>query len=333
MPKTALVRLAASLGLAITCALHAAQAQWYKNEQAIMGTDVIAEVWSDDPQLAQRGIDAVMREMRRIDDTMSPYKPDSELSLVNREAAQHPVKISRELYDLIARSLAVSNLSGGAFDITFASVGYMYDYRDGIKPTDAEIKSHLSGINYHHIHLDPRAYTIRFDKPGVRIDLGGIAKGHAVDNCIALLEKLGIHDALVTAGGDTRILGTHHGRPWMTGIRDPRNEHGTAVVIPLSNTAVSTSGDYERYFIRNGVRYHHILNPKTGKSVHSTRSATVLGPDATTTDALSTTLFVLGPKRAMALVETLPGIDAIIIDATGVMHYSSGLEPPPKPRH
>lgn len=296
-----------------------------------MGTSILAEVWSTDPGKADAGIAAVMREMHRIDELMSPFRQDSELSLVNREAADHPVKISRELFDLIERSIYFSRISHGAFDITFSSVGYMYDYREGVAPSDADIKKALPGINYRHIALDRQASTIRFARQGMRIDLGGIAKGYAVDNSIAILSKMGFHQALVTAGGDSRILGDKHGKPWMTGIRDPRRQDESVVVIPLSDAAISTSGDYERYFMRDGIRYHHILNPKTGKSVRGTRSATVIGPDATTTDALSTTLFVLGWEKAMKLLEKLPGIDAVIIDSNGKLHYSSGLEPPTPP--
>lgn len=325
-PLAALLFVILALGLA-----PASHADWYKEERAIMGTSILAEVWSTDADKADAGIAAVMREMHRIDELMSPFREDSELSLVNREAADHPVKISRELFDLIERSLHFSRISGGAFDITFSSVGYMYDYREGIAPSDAEIKKALPGINYRHLILDRHAATIRFARKGMRIDLGGIAKGYAVDNCIAILSKMGFHQALVTAGGDSRILGDRNGKPWMTGIRDPRKKGESAVVIPLSDAAISTSGDYERYFMRDGVRYHHILNPKTGKSVRGTRSATVIGPDATTTDALSTTLFVLGWEKAMKLLETLPGIDAVIIDSSGKLHYSPGLEPPRPP--
>jgi thiamine biosynthesis lipoprotein len=306
-------------------------AEWYKDEQAIMGTSIVAEVWSTDAAKAQEGIRAVMQEMHRIDYLMSPFKEESELSLVNREAADHPVKISRELFDLIDRSLYFSRISGGAFDITFSSVGYMYDYRAGVAPSDVDIKKALPGINYRHLILNKQDSTIKFTRKGTRIDLGGIAKGYAVDNCIALLSTMGFHQALVTAGGDSRILGDKGGKPWMIGIRDPRKEGNSSVVIPLSDTAISTSGDYERFFERDGVRYHHILNPKTGKSVKETRSATVIGPDATTTDALSTTLFVLGWQKAFTLLESLPGIDAVIIDSAGKLHYSSGLEPPQPP--
>ena len=312
------------------------QAEWFKESRGIMGTNIDVDLWDTDIIHARGCIEEVMGEMERINQTMSPYIKTSELYRINERAASEPVKISQEMFDLITRSIKLSELSHGAFDITFASIGYRYDYRKHVNPTDAQIKASLQEINYRHIKLDAGHRTIRFDMPGVRIDLGGIAKGHAVDNSIALLQKCGIKDAMVTAGGDSRIIGDHDGRPWMTGIKDPRNKKDSIVVIPLVNTAISTSGDYERYFIKNGVRYHHILNPRTGKSVHSTRSVTIIGPDATTTDGLSTTVFVMGPKDGLALAEQLAGIDAVIIDNKGRIHYTSGLMPPsmtsqPKP--
>ncbi|MCG6934490.1 MAG: FAD:protein FMN transferase [Proteobacteria bacterium] len=305
-----------------------ASAEWYQDEQAIMGTRIAVEFWVVKGMDARQCGDAVMAEMRRIDAEMSPYREDSELSLVNREAASHPVRISPELFNLIQRAQRVSDLSGGAFDITFASVGYLYDYRQHAKPTDQEISQRLGKINYRLIRLDSESSAISFAKQGVRIDLGGIAKGYAVDNGIRILQDCGVKSGLVTAGGDSRILGDRHGRPWVIGIRDPRKKGSVVVALPLSNTAVSTSGDYERFFIENGERYHHILSPATGKSAHATRSVTVLGPDATTTDALSTTVFVLGPERGIRLIDSLAGIDAVVIDARGKMHYSSGLMPP-----
>lgn len=308
-------------------------ADWYKQSEGIMGTPVNVELWSHSEQLAKTCTQKVMQEMRRIDALMSPFKAESELAVINAKASQHAVKIDSELFALIERSIALSRLSDGAFDITFASIGYQYNYRKHKKPTDTQISSELDRINYRHIILDKEKSTVRFAKQGVRIDLGGIAKGYAVDNGIRILRDCGIKRALISAGGDSRIMGDHKGRPWMTGIRDPRKKDQSIIVIPLSDTAISTSGDYERYFIKDGVRYHHILSPKTGKSVASTRSVTVLGPDAVTTDGLSTTLFVLGPVKGLALAERLEGIDAVIIDATGKIHYSSGLMPPKQGAH
>ena len=324
--KSSFVFLKAVFLCAVLAVALPAQAQWLSRDEAIMGTAIRVELWSDDKVSGEAAIDAVMEEMHRIDREMSPYKPESELSRINREAADHPVPISAEMFDILSRSIEFSKLSGGAFDITFSSVGYKYDYRRHHKPTDSEIEKALPRINYRHLLLDKDKQTIRFSRPGTRIDLGGIGKGYAVDNCIALLKKRGITHALVTAGGDSRVLGDREGRPWMVGIRDPRRKDNVVAVIPLINSAISTSGDYERFFEVDGVRYHHILNPKTGRSATGVHSASVIGPDATTTDGLTKPVFILGPEKGLQLIESIPGVDAVIIDAEGRMYYSSGLQ-------
>ena len=303
-------------------------ASWYKQEQSIMGTLITVEFWDEDSQHAKRCAEQVFTEMRRIDTLMSPYKANSELSRLNQQAAAKPIQVSEELFKLLQKSLHISRISNGAFDITFSSVGYLYDYRQGIKPSDEKIQQSLESVNFRHVLLDETTHSVRYARPGVRIDLGGIAKGYAVDNGIAILASCGIKGGLVSAGGDSRILGDRGDRPWMMGIRHPRKKDDVAVVLPLSNIAISTSGDYERFFIEDGKRYHHIISPRTGKSVTATWSATVIGPDTTTTDALSTSVFVLGAEKGLQLIETLSGIDAVIIDAQGQMHYSSGLMPP-----
>lgn len=321
----------------LTFAALPASAEWYTREEAIMGTAVRVELWHDDATAAHAAMSAVMDEMHRIDASMSPFKSDSELSRINREAAQMPVPISKEMFDLIARSIDFSKLSDGAFDITFSSVGYLYDYREHVKPTDEQIAKALPGINYRHLQLDPKARTIHYARTGVRIDLGGIAKGHAVDNSIAILKERGITNAIVTAGGDSRLLGDRRGRPWNVGIRDPRRRGETVAVLPLADVAISTSGDYERFFEEDGVRHHHIINPKTGKSASGVRSVTIIGPDGITTEGLTKSVFVKGAKEGMRLIETLKDVDAIIIDDSGRLLYSPGLrhvvrdEVPPTP--
>ncbi len=314
--------------LLLLCMPVTGHADWYKDERAIMGTRIAVEFWDADTHHAEQCAERVFNEMHRIDALMSPYKPDSELSHINQQAANEAIQVSEEMFKLLKKSMQISQLSNGAFDITFSSVGHLYNYREHIKPTEQEIQQSLANINYRHVLLDDTNHSVRFARSGVVIDLGGIAKGYAVDNGIAILVDCGIKGGLVTAGGDSRILGDRGNRPWMMGIRHPRKKDAVAVMLPLSNTAISTSGDYERYFIENGERYHHIISPQTGKSVSGTWSATVIGPDATTTDALSTTLFVLGPEKGLQLIESSPGIDAVIIDAQGQMHYSSGFMPP-----
>ena len=300
-------------------------AGWLSGDEAIMGTAVRVELWHQDETAGRAAIDAVMTEMRRIDRLMSTYKADSELSRVNREAAKRPVAVTKELFDLVSRSLEVSEMTGGAFDITYASAGHLYNYRHKIKPSAEALGEALPTIDYRYVILNKSDTSIAFQHDGVRVDLGGIAKGHAVDRAIGLLQARGIKQAIVSAGGDSRIVGDRQGRPWMVGVRDPRREKEMAAILPLSDTAVSTSGDYERYFELDGVRYHHIISPASGRPATGVRSVTVVGQDSTTMDALSTSVFVMGVQKGLSLVESLTDVEAVIIDDAGRMHYSSGL--------
>ena len=305
-----------------------AHAEWLQGEQAIMGTRCVVELWSTDRARGQAAIAAVFTEFQRIDALMSPYKPESELSRVNAAAATAPVRVSHELYDLLATSIEYSKLTGGAFDVTYASVGYLYDYRARVHPDAEAIAAALPGIDYRHIELLPETRSVRFRRPGVRIDLGGIAKGHAVDRGIAALQGLGIDRAMVNAGGDTRIIGDRLGRPWIVGIRHPDDEKKVVLRIPLTDTAMSTSGDYERYFEEDGVRYHHILDPKTGRSAGKLRSVTIIAATATRTDALTKSVFVMGAEDGIRFIDTLGDVDAIAVTPEGKVLYSKGLAPP-----
>jgi thiamine biosynthesis lipoprotein len=305
---------------------HDAPAKWYRQDAAIMGTAVAVQLWYDDDAKGRALTQAVIDEMRRIDKLMSTYKPGSELSRLNARAASEAVPVSTELLALIQRALEFSPITDGAFDITYASAGQYYDFRKRIHPSEAQLAQAVPAIDYHHVLVDSEHETVRFSQAGVRIDLGGIAKGYAVDRCVALLRAAGVESAMVNAGGDTRVVGKHWKQPWMVGIRDPRHKDGMVTLLPLEDAAISTSGDYERYFEQDGVRYHHILNPRTGTSSSGVRSVSIIGTDATTTDALSTGVFVMGVDAGLRLVNSLPDIEAVIIDNQGKMFYSSGLE-------
>ena len=305
-----------------------AMADWIGDARPMMGTEVSVYLWSDDPEAGRLALDAVFDEAARIDRLMSTYKDGSEISKINREAAAGPVAAGDELFGLIRRALDISVLTRGAFDITFDSVGQHYDFRARQRPDENTVEAERANINYRLVNLDQAAGTVRFLQDGVRINLGGIAKGYVVERGIDILRHRGVTNAIVTAGGDSRLLGDRRGRPWMVGIRDPRNDGQVAISVPLSDEAISTSGDYERYFDEDGVRYHHIIQPSTGIPAGGVHSASVFGPDAVITDALSTSVFVMGVEQGLILIGNLPDYESIVIDADGRVYYSDGLMQP-----
>jgi thiamine biosynthesis lipoprotein len=323
---TAIAR--ATILLVSLFAVMTARADWVRREETIMGTRIYVELWHDNPVVGEQAIDAVMDDMRRIDALMSHYKPDSQISKINMHAAVEPVAVDPELFDLIRTSIHYSEITEGAFDITYASVGYLYDYPRHVHPTDAQIAAALPGINYKNLILDPVLHTVSFAREGMRIDLGGIAKGYACDRAVDIVKRFGVTNAVIMAGGDSRLLGDRRGKPWMTSIRHPDDPHKTVLTMPLENVGISTSGDYERFFDENGIRYHHILDPKTGRSPHEVRSVTIIGPTATDTEGWSKGVFVKGPIEGLRLIEQYPQMDAVVVDKNGKVWYTPGLKPP-----
>jgi thiamine biosynthesis lipoprotein len=311
---------------------QAVRSGWVQRDEAIMGTAIHVELWCEELRHGEAAAAAVMDEMHRIDRAMSPHRADSELSRINREAARSPVPLSDEMFGLVAQALSYSKLTQGAFDISYAAVGQLYDYRQRVRPGAAELERARALVGWQHLQLDRQARTLRFGLDGMRIDLGGFAKGHAVDRAAALLRRRGISSAIVSAGGDSRVIGSRAGaeqRPWTVAIRDPRREGAVVAVLPLEDVSVSTSGDYERYFDDevDGVseRVHHLIDPATGRSPHHVHSVTILAADGLASEALSKAVFVMGVQRGLALIETLPGTDAVVVDAQGALHASSGL--------
>lgn len=312
-------------------ALHT-HASWHSESQDVMGTRVSVTFWLENDDKASDALAAVMAEMHRIDRHFSPYIDTSELSRANqfagRATADNPLGISPELTRLIDKSLHYGHLSEGAFDITFASLARYYDYRKKLTPSAAQREALLPVIDYRLIHLDKKHNTLWFGHPQVYIDLGGIAKGYAVDRGIDILRHHGVKHASLSAGGDSRVLGDKRGRPWLVGIKNPRAD-AVAISLPLDNVAVSTSGDYERYFIDDeGERVHHIINPRTGKSTTGINSVTIIGPLGFDADPLSTSVFVMGVEKGLALINKLPRFDAVIITGNGKVFYSQGLIDP-----
>lgn len=342
-----------TLILLLACVPLAVQAEWFHYDFEVMGTRASVELWADSNADAQKSFDTVQSEMQRIEIMMSSYIETSELSAINRHSVGKPLAINDELFHLIQKSLYFSSISDGAFDISYASVGHLYQYRDKVKPADDQVTRLLPSVDWRSIQLVDQSIGQSFDrpidydnqiifaKPGMKIDLGGIAKGYAVDQSIDLLIAADVQSAIITAGGDSRMIGDRGAVPanddgtevnslgqripWMVGIKHPRKKQDTALRLPLVDTAISTSGDYERYFFDGERRVHHIINPKTGYSSSGVVSASVIGPQSVNCDVLSTTLFVLGVERGLKLIETLDKYDAVMIDAKGKVHFSTGL--------
>ncbi|MDQ7050538.1 MAG: FAD:protein FMN transferase [Enterobacterales bacterium] len=300
-------------------------AKWYSQSFDVMGTRAKVEFESDSEQLAKSLINQTIQEMQRIDQAMSPFKTTSEISRINRMAAKAPLIISKEMIHLIEKSLYYSRLTKGSFDITFSSLGYLFDYRNHTKPTKQQKQTLVKYIDYRSVILKPVDSTIYFKHPQIKIDFGGIAKGYAVDQCIDILKANGIKNAFVNAGGDSRVIGRKNGRLWYVGVRHPRDANKLIVNIPLENLSISTSGDYERYFTEKGVRYRHIIDPTTGDSARLSQSVTILADYSIDADALSTSIFILGTEKGLALINRIPGVSAIIVDKEGKLSYSDDL--------
>jgi thiamine biosynthesis lipoprotein len=295
-------------------------------DRSLMGTEVLIKVAAPDTGETRDAIEAAFAEVSRLEGIMSNFIPASELSRINDSAGRSPVVVSSELYGVIDRAIYYSELTGGAFDISFASVGRLWDFRKQVVPSEESVRKNLGLVDYREIRLDPGTKSVLLARPGMEIGLGGIGKGYAVDRAMAVLAGRGIKNAMVMAGGDTLIRGSRYGEPWRVGLRNPDVKDGILAVLPLEDQAISTSGDYERFFIKDGVRYHHILDPRTGFPARGCRSVTILAPDASTSDPLATGVFVLGPEKGIALIEKLDGVEGIIVDGRGTMRLSSGLE-------
>jgi FAD:protein FMN transferase len=285
-------------------------------------------VFSDDPELARKAIAAAMVEVTRAEGLMSAWLPDSEVTRIGKSAGGPPIVVDPEVFEVVERSLLISKESGGAFDITVAALRGVWSVNPEHPriPTAAEVQAKLPLIDWRKVILDRERHAVGLAAPGMVIDLGGIAKGYAVDLAVAKLKEMGVTIASVNAGGNLRVIGPHLDRPWNVGIQNPRDKDKLIAWLGLSDLAVSTSGDYEKFIEQDGKRYCHIIDPQTGMPVMHTQSVTIVAPDACQADGLSTAVFVLGHEKGMALIESLPGVEGVIIDAEGKRYESSGLK-------
>jgi thiamine biosynthesis lipoprotein len=295
-----------------------------------MGTAVTLTTWTVDEARVHDGFTAVFAEIDRLDALLSVWKPGSDVLRINAAAGHAPVTVSAETIDVLQAAMQVSAWTAGKFDITFGALSdvWRFDHdQDNRIPSEAAIAARLPLVDYRAVRVDAAARTVQVTRPGVQVHLGGIGKGFAVDRAVSMLRAFGLHNVMVQFGGDLYAAGqVTDGRPWHLGINDPRGEPDDSFArLQLADEALSTSGDYERYFIAGGVRYHHILDPATGQPARACRSVSIVARTATLADALSTAVFVMGPLPGMTLIERLPDVDGVIVTADNEVLISSGL--------
>jgi len=302
-------------------------ANLFKYHQVAMGTAVEITLMGESEELAQKAALQAFQEIRRIEYLMSPWIESSDVTRVNRSAGNDGVRVSPETVQVIKRAQEVSKLSGGGFDITVGPLVQLWRKarEKGTPPEMEEVKETLNLVNFRNLRTHYGG-KVSLRKKGMAMDLGGIAKGYAVDRAFELLKGLGYRNLVVNAGGDLRVGGSKPDGPWSIGIQHPRDPEKIIARISLSDTAVATSGDYEKFFIHQDKRYHHILNPKTGFPAVGCQSVTILHKEAGTADALATAIFVLGPEKGYALCQRLEGVECLIIDREGNITFSPGLK-------
>ena len=321
--------LAAVLSLTAVLALTPkAEAETIRDVRLKMGSRFEITAVHRDPERARNAIEQAYAEIDRIETMISSWQPTSITSEINRQAGVHPVRAPRELFNLVRRALKLSELTGGAFDITFAGVGRLWDFKAETPtlPDPEVVREALEHVSYRKLKLDPAASTIFLEDPASRIGFGAIGKGFVANRAVFVLREAGITSGVVSAGGDLVAFGDKEdGTRWDIGIAHPLYRDHIFARLPLANQAVVTSGDYESYITIGDKRYAHILDPRTGHPVDHLRSVTIVCPDAELADGLATATFVLGAEAGLRLINTLNGIEALIVDAEGAMHFSNRL--------
>jgi thiamine biosynthesis lipoprotein len=291
-----------------------------------------------DARRVREAFDAATAEIVRLEKLMTTWDPTSEVSRVNAAAGRAPVAVSNETFEVIREALHASEISDGCFDITFETLHGLWKFDQDLDPhppSAAEVEARRGFVGYRHVKLDGAARTVFLDEGHVRIGLGGIAKGYAVDRASKVLSEAGIKSFYVQAGGDLFTRGNKpDGSPWLAGIRDPRGPEGDYfVMMGVSDHAFSTAGDYERSYLVDGKRYHHIIDPRTGYPATASRSVTIWAPTALLADEVDDAVFILGPERGLALVESLDGVGAVIVGADNRVWTSKRLEAHVHPVH
>lgn len=310
-------------------AAPASRPQLVERAGAAMGSELRLTAFTADEAAAKRAFDEVFGEFERLDALMSVWRPGSDALNINAAAGVRAVAVSAEVREALRAAQQVSEWTEGKFDVTFGALSDIWKFdhdQDNTIPDPAAIQARLPLIDYRQIEIDDAAGTVFVRRKGMRVHLGGIGKGYAVDRAVAILRRAGLRDFLIQAGGDLYAAGRKDGRPWRLGINDPRGPWGRSfATVDLSDGTFSTSGDYARSFVKDGVRYHHILDPATGQPARGCRSVTIVANSPLVADGLSTGVFILGPEKGMALIERLPDVEGVIVTAKNEVLVSSGL--------
>lgn len=325
-----ILQCCAFIALLLSIPAYAQKEHIAEYRTALMGTNVSIKVKANENQKEhiEQAIDHAVSRMQAMVRLVSSWEPESDTSRINNAAGENPVSVDPRLIHILAKSRQVSDLSAGAFDITFSAVGKLWKLVPDhpVIPGRDAINEALAFVDYHKLIINKEQNTAQLIKKGMRIDLGGIAKGSVVDEGARSLLNDGISDFIIDAGGDLRIHSSSSEQPWPIGITHPRDPRGPVLaIVKMSDGAIVTSGDYEKMVEINGKRYHHIINPNTGYPVDHCISVTVLAGDAETADALSTAFFVMGPVKGLELCETLEGVEALFIDSHFEISKSSGF--------
>jgi thiamine biosynthesis lipoprotein len=328
---TRLMPLALGLALATSCADPPpdVRPRLVRDERLAMGSLLRLSAWTSDEAAARAAFAAVFAEFDRLEGLLSVWRPGSDVVRLNEAAGRAPVPVHEDTRRVLAAAREVSEWTDGAFDVTFGALAEVWRFdhdQDNRVPSAAEISARQPLVDYRRVRIDDGPGTGFIERAGMRVHLGGIGKGFAVDRAAARLREAGLHDFMIQAGGDLYVAGTNGGPPWRLGIQDPRGPADSLfATIDLADATLSTSGDYERFFERDGVRYHHLLDVRTGQPARGCRSVTIVARRALVADGLSTGVFVLGPERGLALVERLPDVEAVIVTADNRVLVSSGL--------
>jgi len=298
-----------------------------KRAQMQMGTLVSITVVARNEAVAHAAATAGFAEIRRLEKLLSTWISTSELSQVNASAGIKPIHVSTETLTVVHRAMQAAEMTDGGFNIAIGPAVEAWSVTDGQRiPEESELDALRPLVDLQAVHVDVQKQTIYLDKAGMRIDVGGIGKGYAADQAVEALRRAGAIAGVVALSGDIKTFGRMPGgKKFPVGIQHPRKDGSVLAWIDLEDEAISTAGDYERFFERDGVRYHHILDPRTLQPARRCQSVTVVAREGIWADGLDTGIFVMGVELGMQLVEALPDVEAIIVDAEGHVYVSSGL--------